>query len=256
MRDIYISGPMEGYPDYNFPLFNAVAAALRAKKYTVFNPAENDAGQRHGSREYYMEVDINNVLQSHAILLLPGWEHSVGARDEARVGLVTGRHLYTAEPMTPLGLYGVLDTDWEMKFRHTEIAEGLRTVYMPTVPQAQVSGPVSSEPESILLEAQGLVHGDRNSAYGHPAEDFARTAGMWNGYLRDALKRPLVEEDVAAMMIQVKLSRIRNDILGGRPVKRDSITDAAGYAETLYMTRNYKADGAKREECETCPESR
>ena len=37
---VYLSGPMKGYPDSNFPAFHATAAALRARGLEVVNPAE------------------------------------------------------------------------------------------------------------------------------------------------------------------------------------------------------------------------
>lgn len=40
MKRIYISGPMSGMPEHNFPAFNAEAARLRALGYDVVNPAE------------------------------------------------------------------------------------------------------------------------------------------------------------------------------------------------------------------------
>ena len=38
--NIYVAGPMRGYPEFNFPSFHAAAAQLRAAGHTVFNPAE------------------------------------------------------------------------------------------------------------------------------------------------------------------------------------------------------------------------
>lgn len=46
MKHLYISGPITGMPDLNFPAFHAAAAALRAAGYTVTNPAELDAQMR------------------------------------------------------------------------------------------------------------------------------------------------------------------------------------------------------------------
>jgi hypothetical protein len=40
VKKIYLSGPMTGLPDLNFPAFNAAASALRAKGLNVINPAE------------------------------------------------------------------------------------------------------------------------------------------------------------------------------------------------------------------------
>lgn len=75
---------------------------------------------------------------------------------------------------------------------------------------------------SVLLEAQGLVYGPREGSYGHPREDFTRTAAMWSGYLGVKIQ----PGDVGQMMILLKASRERNRH------SRDNLTDQAGYAET------------------------
>lgn len=92
--------------------------------------------------------------------------------------------------------------------------------------------------ETVLQEAQRLVHGDRGEAYGHPIFDMTRTADQLTGLLRDKLK-PGVRfeaEDVGQMMIAVKMSRHRNK------AKRDNLTDTAGYAETLSMIAQWRAE--------------
>lgn len=40
MKRIYLSGPMTGLPELNFPAFAAMTANLRADGHTVTNPAE------------------------------------------------------------------------------------------------------------------------------------------------------------------------------------------------------------------------
>jgi hypothetical protein len=82
-----------------------------------------------------------------------------------------------------------------------------------------------SDRTSVLTEAEGLVHGDRNAQYGAPAEEYARTGGMVNAMLAAKLKEPLTPEDMAYIMVCLKLSRQIN-----KP-KRDSLVDAAGYCE-------------------------
>jgi len=42
---LYVAGPMTGIPRFNFPLFDAVSAALRAQGYTIISPAETDHEQ-------------------------------------------------------------------------------------------------------------------------------------------------------------------------------------------------------------------
>ena len=93
--------------------------------------------------------------------------------------------------------------------------------------------------KSVLIEAESLVHGDRNDTYGHPLDDFTCTAAMWTALLQHrGLLKPGAEinaEDVGPMMIALKLSRQANT------PKRDNMTDAAGYAETTQMAIDERA---------------
>jgi len=85
------------------------------------------------------------------------------------------------------------------------------------------------QPGSVATEAHGLVYGDRQGDYGHPREDFTRTAILWTGLLQHKLADgAYVEaEDIGRCMIAVKLSRDVNS------PKRDNRVDMAGYAITL-----------------------
>lgn len=80
--------------------------------------------------------------------------------------------------------------------------------------------------ESALEEAQRLVHGDRGAAYGHPADDFARSGRMWGAILGIPDVPP---ELVGLCMAAVKISREVNS------PRRDNRVDLAGYAETVQM---------------------
>ena len=85
--------------------------------------------------------------------------------------------------------------------------------------------------QNILEEANELVNGARQASYGHPIDDFTRTAGMISAMLGHKLKEPLSPEDVGLIMCCVKLSRQVN-----RP-KRDNLVDLAGYAATVEMVQ-------------------
>ena len=78
---------------------------------------------------------------------------------------------------------------------------------------------------NILKEADGLIHGERGEAYGHPLEDFSKTARMWEAIFRV----PVTAEMVALAMVCVKISRYLN------APKRDSLVDGAGYFGTIEM---------------------
>lgn len=79
-------------------------------------------------------------------------------------------------------------------------------------------------PESILQEAQRITHGPRQADYGHPLDDYGRTAQLASVLLSHKLKEPLTAHEMALLMCCVKLSREMN------APKRDNMTDLAGYA--------------------------
>jgi hypothetical protein len=199
----YVAGPMRGYPEYNFPAFDAAAKLGRSLGFEVISPAEEDrkrdkfnekTGEGLQGQAVYVKRDVDFLISlgpTGAIALLPGWEKSTGARAEKAV----------AEWLS----LKVLDARTFQPFEASPRKE-----------------------RSILTEAQGLVHGDRNVSYGAPVDDFTRTAGMWTSLFAKYLKigAKFLQQDVAKAMICVKLSRT----MAGS--KRDSWTDIAGYAET------------------------
>jgi hypothetical protein len=86
--------------------------------------------------------------------------------------------------------------------------------------------------ETILQEAQRLVHGDRQGSYGHPLDNHSCTATMVDAYLLrkpGPTRGPLDAEDIAIINILQKVSRSANG------QKRDTVVDIAGYAENLQM---------------------
>jgi hypothetical protein len=96
MTHLYVSGPMTGMPDLNFPAFNEAARLLRAAGYTVTNPAELDA-QDAGKTltwEQYMRRDIKALMDCDGVALLPGWTESRGANLETEIAGRLGMKLW------------------------------------------------------------------------------------------------------------------------------------------------------------------
>lgn len=81
---------MRGYPDYNFPAFDAYQAALERKGYTVISPAnldrENGFEPGHkvtpGLIRQMILRDCEAICTVDEVVLMPGWEHSSGVKVE------------------------------------------------------------------------------------------------------------------------------------------------------------------------------
>lgn len=83
MRAAYLSGPMTGLPYFNYPAFHTAAAELRARGWRVFNPAEMFAdADPFPLREAFAEYCRIICLEVDAVVVLPGWGKSAGARVE------------------------------------------------------------------------------------------------------------------------------------------------------------------------------
>lgn len=84
-RTIYLSGPMKGYPESNYPLFNRVAADLRAEGHRVYNPAEfphDGTADTFPLRKAFAAYCAFICEEADTIVLLPGWEKSLGVSAE------------------------------------------------------------------------------------------------------------------------------------------------------------------------------
>lgn len=89
--------------------------------------------------------------------------------------------------------------------------------------------------ETILEEAARLTTRDRHAVYGHPAEDFARTAALW----QTILGVEVTPYKFALCMMAVKMSRLVES-----PEHRDSLVDIAGYANCYQMVVEREAEGS------------
>lgn len=89
---VYISGPMSGLPDLNFPAFNAAADKLRAAGFDVVNPVDVNPDPNTPYAQC-MRNDIGALLTCQAVAKLPDWNKSRGASVEVAVAVVTGMHI-------------------------------------------------------------------------------------------------------------------------------------------------------------------
>lgn len=87
--------------------------------------------------------------------------------------------------------------------------------------------------ESLLKQAEEIIHGERNESYGPMRESFQRTADLWSIILEKKLAVKLSPEDVCLCMVGLKLSR---ELFKAKP---DNIVDAMGYLEIYNQIGGY-----------------
>lgn len=75
---IYLSGPMTGIEENNYPAFNKLAKNLREGGHSVINPTEVTPPAVDNWNEW-MKVSLKAMMDADAILLMTGWEKSKGA---------------------------------------------------------------------------------------------------------------------------------------------------------------------------------
>ena len=95
-QTIYISGPMTGLPEFNYPAFHEAAQRLRNAGYTVFNPAEKTTPVSAPWAQH-MREDIRALMDCHGVATLSGWTASKGARLELSIARPLGFTVLSVE---------------------------------------------------------------------------------------------------------------------------------------------------------------
>jgi hypothetical protein len=97
--------------------------------------------------------------------------------------------------------------------------------------------------ENHMAEANALVNGDRQAAYGSPLQSYEAQAKVWSGILADKLTSDLTAEEVVLLLAAMKLRRQAH-----KP-KRDNVVDTHGYLLVLAHVE----EGRKSHEPNTRP---
>jgi len=103
---LYLAGPMsdivdeQGIPNCNYPAFHEAASDLRGRGFYVVSPAELHADFETNPKPYgdYLRAGLIALLGTAAVVVLPGWEQSNGARLEVTVARALGMLVWEYEP--------------------------------------------------------------------------------------------------------------------------------------------------------------
>lgn len=141
IRRTYISGPMTGLPEYNFPAFYEAENRIRSKYPTteIVNPAKHFGRKTDLPWHIYIGWDIGKLLDCTHMEVLGGWAKSKGVTYEILTALAMG-----------------ISVDFSEKFTEEEADKYV-------------------DLHEIHDEAYELVYGDRGRDYGHPYDDYLRT---------------------------------------------------------------------------------
>ena len=131
MKPWYLSGPMTGRPQFNFPAFRSATYDLRAQGLEIISPAEEDTpaikaaavesvdgayvdgkvgGETWGQ---ILGRDVTVVADRiRGMILLPGWAQSRGTKLECYVNILCGGTfaVYRPAPNTLVKLRGLKTT--------------------------------------------------------------------------------------------------------------------------------------------------
>lgn len=83
----YLSGPMNGYEDNNFPAFQGACDALRGIGIKLLSPHEKQSESEYLTWAQYLNLDIRILMDCDGLILLKGWPKSKGARLELDIAM-------------------------------------------------------------------------------------------------------------------------------------------------------------------------
>lgn len=100
----YLSGPMTGYPEYNYPEFERVKKILEKQGYRIESPhecePEPEGTPENELWEKMMLKCMKKMENCTAIILMEGWPESRGARRELEYAIHHGWPVFYFNPMT------------------------------------------------------------------------------------------------------------------------------------------------------------
>lgn len=203
----YLSGPMTGLEDSNYPAFHAAADLLRLRGLSVLNPAETDAGSSDRSRSFYLRIDIENLLLATKVVLLPGWDDSAGSQLEVAIARELGLELLKYPDLTTIE--GVLRLNWVSSLigKQPEFVEDsacgppTRASTFPNTAEERKRRPVATGvldyfPDALVEVAHVSWRGNEQHQSGTPVHwERSKSADESDALIRHFLQRGQLDTD-------------------------------------------------------------
>jgi hypothetical protein len=230
-KKVYISGPMTGRPDFNYPAFYKAEEHAKSVGCVPLNPARNFGGRTDLPREVYLRKDVEMLLQANEVWVLPGWQEGEGSKLEVAIAQALKIPVVECETQTPISpnlviAVGPPSNPW-MGWSSTGGQANAPTAANTTIDLTLLT----PQGEGVCAEADRLVSTAKRGDYGHPKENFEHTAKLWSAYKGV----DFTPHDVAVLMMLLKISRLRHK------VTRDSVVDIAGYAKTISILEGWES---------------
>lgn len=105
-KTFYLSGPMAGYDDLNFPAFVKASEELRDAGVKIISPNElsPEVGIPATGEDYLANDFAVMARDCQGIILLKGWPRSVGARAELEIALTLKWPVYYYHDFTLINM--------------------------------------------------------------------------------------------------------------------------------------------------------
>lgn len=115
VQTFFLAGPMRGIDEYNFPAFFAAAFSLECEGVDVYNPAAHDdargwewknvkAADANGLPHWAQTSCDLAIAKSGAVVVLPGWADSAGAKREVELADRLGIPVLSYPSLVPISL--------------------------------------------------------------------------------------------------------------------------------------------------------
>lgn len=190
-RVAYLSGPMSGVPDFNFPAFHAAETVLRNRGWkNILNPATSFDGRQDLPRKEYMRKDIADLLAADVVYTLPGWEKSPGSRMEVLIAHELGLPVWCIQA-------------WE-----EGDAENAGAVFMKVVP----GGIVTTSAAAVYIEPTPLDWESPTAEVGDPVTEPPVTEPLLaESFLRDRSRAAIYADEIRVSSPEDKKPFLRDD---------------------------------------------